>query len=557
MSKHPGCRLSAMLLAAAFASSCGGGRPGGVVSADTAGRDANGQVTPAAAGNPVSYYAAFRFAEQASFGPTPALIAEIRAKGFEKWIDAQFALPASTMDPVPAGSSETPLPPRFVAYYRNAYQGLLMTAPDQLRLRVSWSLGQFIVAVEGEPYGQIHWINMLQRQSFGRYDELLLETALHPVMGRYLDNAQNRPKSEECAQCAPNENFARELMQLFSLGLILLNADGSPVRDKRGNFVETYTQADVDELARVLTGWQYNRESAPYPWDWANFGKRMVASTWPPERDSGAKQVLGRSFPAGQSTRKDLDDAIAMLMSHQNIAPFVSLRMIQHLVKSNPSPAYLSRVAAKFRNNGSGVVGDMKAVIKAVLLDAEARIGDVPGAALSGDGKFREPVLHSSALYRGLGCAGTPNWHERGYWLDTQLHFEPLSVFSFYAPTDRAPGSNLLAPEQKIVTAGELRRRMIELNGLRWNNAAQRNDLSIFKTFGCQLDPLMKAYASSPRAFNDYLSLTFFRGAMPPTLRSNIEQMMSEPIWDPNAPDSAALLLLSYALATPYFGVMK
>ena len=456
-----------------------------------------GQVTPASTQR-VSFYAASRFAEQASFGPTPALVAEIQAKGFERWIDEQFALPLTSIDMRPAEA--------VYAYPFNT------SPPDSL------------------------W--------------------------HYLDNDQNRPKSAECPHCAPNENYARELMQLFTIGVYKLNPDGTPQRDNRGRFIETYTQRDVEELARVLTGWTRDN-SGPQrpPRNWGNWGKPMIPSTWPPDRDSGAKTVLGRVFSAGQTTQKDFDDAIDLLMAHPNIAPFVALRLIQHLVKSDPTPAYVGRVAAKFSNNGSGVRGDMRTVIKAVLLDAEARAGDNPAAARRDDGKFREPFLYSSALWRALGCTTMPkpNWHDAAPALSAQQQpFRQSSVFSFYAPTDRAPGSNLLAPEQRLITTDELRSRV---NQALWpvKYDSGRMDSTRLRDAGCKTDEFTATFTRSSSAYADLLAQRFFRGAMPPTLRSNMVEIMSMqwPPYNKNEPLEGAMRMLNFATLTPYYGVIK
>jgi hypothetical protein len=331
------------------------------------------------------------------------------------------------------------------------------------------------------------------------------------------------------------------------------------VRNSRGAFVETYTQKDVEEMARVLTGWQYNPDPPDRPnRNWGNWTKPMVPTTWPPERDSTQKTVLGKTFPAGQGTDQDLREAISLLMAHPNIAPFVATRMIQHLVKSNPTPAYVKRVADKFVNNGKGVVGDMKAVVKAVLLDTEARTGDDPAKGRPDDGKLREPVLHRMAMYRGLGCT-KPIANSWGgisvVW--NQQPFAAESVFSFYAPTDRAPGSNVLAPEQKLLSPPEMTGRLGDLNGFRWDPKAQRNSMAAIQAAGCLTDPLVKAYAQSTRAFSDHISERWFRGAMPPTLRSNIDQMVRQPSWDTRTPEEGAVRMLSFALTTPYFGVIK
>lgn len=544
---------AASAAAALCLAACGGGNGTAAAPPPDA---SSGQVSGGTSGYKLSHYAASRFAEQATFGPTPALVAEIRSKGYSQWIDEQFNLPPTQIDVTPAKINGNPIPQEPYQYQQREYQKLILAAPDQLRARVSWSLSQFITVSgrKGHPAGLIDWVNMLQRQSFGRYGDLLYAVSVHPYMAQYLDNNQNRPKSAECPFCAPNENFARELMQLFSLGVVKLNADGTPVRNSRGGVVETYTQTDVEQMARVLTGWQHVPDTPQAPFN--GILQTMQPSTWAPERDSGEKRVLGRVFPAGQSAPKDLEDAVDLLMSHQNIAPFVALRLIQHLVKSNPSPAYLGRVAAVFRNNGSGVAGDMKAVVKAVLLDAEARAGDDPAKARNDDGKLREPVLVRSAVFRVLGCRGVPA-NSPGYWLASQPHLNPESVFSFYAPTDRAPGSNLLAPEQKLLTAAEFTARMGELNWARWNAATGKNDMTAYTAASCQTDPLVKAFTTSPRVFADYLSEHLFRGAMPPTLRSNLEQLAAKPSWDPRLPEDGALRMLGYATATPYFGVIK
>ncbi len=560
--RSPGAWLgrAALVLGVLGLLGCGGGRssdPGTPMSA--------GQMAPPSAASKVTHYAASRFAEHASFGPTPALIAELRAKGFEAWIDEQFALPFVPMDIKPAEAlyaytDRLDVPRAIWSYPEREFMRLALVAPDQLRLRVTWSLSQVIVATKaaGRPPGEVNWVNLLYRHAFSQYGPLLRDTSTNRLMGWYLNNDQNRPKSAECTHCAPNENYARELLQLFSIGVVQLNPDGTSVRDGRGRLVESYTQTDVEELARALTGWTPDRDPPNTP-DLAsrNWIKPMVPSTWPPERDAGRKVVLGRVFPAGQSQNKDLDDIVAMLMAHPNIAPFVSLRLIQHLVKSDPTPAYVGRVAARFRNNGSGVAGDMKAVVKAVLLDAEARAGDVPEQSRITDGKFREPVLHRMAMFRGMQCRSTFQRGPDDFWnVYSQPPFAQDSVFSFYTPFDRAPGSNLLAPEQRLVDASELTGRLNQANDLRYNRIARTNDLKPLTDAGCQVQPFIDAYTRSPKDYLDLLSSRYFRGAMPPTLRSNLEQMIQQPNWRGDDASEGAMRMLDLALATPYFGVI-
>jgi hypothetical protein len=279
----------------------------------------------------------------------------------------------------------------------------------------------------------------------------------------------------------------------------------------------------------------------------------MVPSTWQAAHDRNAKVVMGKVFPAGREALQELETILDMLMAHPNIAPFVALRIIQHLVTSDPSPQYLGRVSATFRNNGQGVTGDMKSVIKAVLLDPEARAGDVPGSSPARFGKLREPVLWWTSALRGLGCTGALKWRPGdGNILSVtgQDPLRPPSVFSFYMPTDRAPGSNLLAPEQKLLGADQMTYRLGVLGWTLSGQGATTNAAA-----GCQVATLAQAFALSPQAFVDEVSTRWFRGAMPPTLRSNLISLATSQGWASS--EEAALTLLQFALASPYFGVMK
>jgi len=504
----------------------------------------SGQVQPAAS-KAVSYYAAARFADQVSFGATPALVSEIQAKGFERWIDEQFALPPSKIDLTPIANYDSQIREQGDAAYRYSTSQVwvsFLDVPDQLRRRVSWSLSQFVVVsmAKVEPYGGLSYSNFLQQQAFGNYGELIRAVTMNPAMGVYLDNLENRPTSNECRWCSPNENYARELMQLFTLGVVKLNLDGSLQRDAAGKPVETYSQKDVEELARALTGWRMdgNYERT----DYRRYDKEMVPDPWRAAHDRGAKNVLGRAFPAGVEARQELDTIVSLLMAHQNTAPFVSVRLIQHLVTSDPSPAYVTRVANVFRTTS----GDMKSVIKAILLDPEARRGDQIGSEGTQFGKMREPLLWYTGLLRGLNCKRALKWND----VDTittssQRPFDAASVFSFYLPTDRAPGSNLLAPEQRLLTAEELSWRL----GGGLADAVKRAGAD------CDASPFGRAFAASPAAFADLVNERFFRGAMPATLRQNLIDLAPSTWGD--TPDQKAISLLLFALATPYYGVIR
>lgn len=503
-------------------------------------------ISPARA---ASHYAAARFAQQVSFGPTPQLVAEIEQKGFAKWIDDQFALPASKIDTGPVRVYNSQIPEegrRGFNYFVDQMFPSLIASPDQLRRRVTFAVSQFVTVSEKkiEPYGALTYSNFLQDNALGDYGSFLRLLSKHPPMGAYLDNVINRPTAPGCIGCAPNENYARELMQLFSIGVVMLNPDGSTVRTAANKPVETYTQDDVSEMARALTGWKM--PNSPQ-YDYSRFDGQMTPESYASAHDFGAKKILGASFPAGRDAEAELTSVVDLLMAHPNTAPFISLRMIQHLVTSNPSPAYIARISAVFRNNGKNVVGDMKAVVKAILLDPEARRGDVPGADVPGFGKLREPVLWYTGLLRGLGCSRLLNRAngDRSFPY-SQTPFSPSSVFSFYLPTDHAPGSNLLAPEQRLINSDELSVRMGSY-GLAYD--------AVMSTSSCNVSESGQALARSPAEFADLASERFFNGAMSPTLRKTLLDLA--PTIFGETVNNKAMGLLALVLTSPDYGVMK
>jgi uncharacterized protein (DUF1800 family) len=520
----------------------------------------SGQVNNSPQLTKASNYAVARMAEQVSFGATPILLKDIQDRGLDGWINAQAALPISQMQApswvIDFNDNNQAERDRAWRWISSSLIQFPLTGDDQLRQRVSWALLQFVPANKTNAYGQAEYWNLLQRHALGNYGEFLRALSVHAVMGNFLDNVQNRPKTDQCPSCAPNENYARELMQLFTLGVVQLNADGTTKRDANGKPLETYEQEDVEEMARALTGWRFAPSAVNLGQNWLNAGKPMVPETWAAAHDRGSKSVMGTSFPAGKEAPEELDAVVAMLIKHPNVAPFVSLRLIQHLVTSNPSPQYISRVSAVFRDNGNGITGDMTAVVKAVLLDSEARRGDIPGADTRNFGKLREPWLWFMTTLRGLGCTKPLAYPDGGMAQPrVQFPFSAPTVFSFYLPTDRAPGSNLLAPEQKLLNTVELTARLSQLQ-----DALTRADVGA--AAGCQIASLSESYAQSPRAYIELLNVRFFRGAMPATLRSSLlELAAAQDTWSwsqaADRPTEGAVVLLHYALSSPFFGVMK
>lgn len=521
-----------------------------------------GQVRAVTA-KPMTLYAAARAAEQVSFGPNAALVAALSQSGLESWLDTQLSMPPT----------QTVAPSWVIDYNVNndaesnkagsfpveQFWLRALSAPDQLRQRLVWAVFQYIPVAMARAYGHVEYHNMLARQVFGNYGDLLRDVSIHPMMGFFLNNDQNRPVSPQCLGCTPNENFARELMQLFTVGVVKLNPDGTVQRDSNGKPLETYTQKDVEELARALTGWRMSYKPGLPSGNDLNYGVNMEPESASFLHDSGSKTVMGMKIASGMDASQELDAVIALLMKHPNTAPFVSLRLIQHLVTSNPSPQYLARVSAVFQNNGKGVSGDMKSVIKAILLDPEARSGDIPGQSGANFGKLREPVLWYAAMLRGMNCQkplyNTYQGNKNVNSPQNQNPDNPPSIFSFYQATDRAPGSNLLAPEQKLINTLEFRDR---LGNLHWQllNPNNPDSASNRLTSGCEVDALVAAFKVSPSAFIDLVAKWWFRGAMPPTLKQTMTVMI-ESKQGYSTPEQGALLLMQFALTSPYYGVMK
>jgi uncharacterized protein (DUF1800 family) len=347
-----------------------------------------------------------RFLEQTTFGPTPALITQVQNSGLQDFLTAQYALPI-TKYPLPA-SGDTGL---GAVQQRFFVQNL--TATDQLRQRVAFALSQIFVIGGNkitDPTGYTNYLQLLANDSFTNYRQIMQDVTLSPAMGHWLDMVNNGKPNVSKGDHA-NENYARESMQLFTIGTSQLNPDGSYQLDSGGDQIPTYTQSTVEAFALAYTGWTYPlapgaTQQTYNPQYWT--GPMVAVDS---NHDTSAKQLLsysgasgGGMLPAGQSATQDLQGALDNVFNHPNEGPFVSRELIQHLVTSNPSPAYIQRVASVFDNNGSGVRGDMKAVITAILMDAEARRGDDPATAVGTDGHLQEPILYMTGLLRAFGA---------------------------------------------------------------------------------------------------------------------------------------------------------
>jgi uncharacterized protein (DUF1800 family) len=467
-----------------------------------------------------------RFLEQTTFGPTPALVTKVQIQGLQNFLNAQYALPV-TPYPDPAAMESG------LGNVQERYFIVNLTAQDQLRQRVAFALSQIFV-IGGDkitdPTAFTNYLRLLDADAFTNYRQIMGDVTLSPAMGHWLDMVNNG-KPNVAAGDHANENYARELMQLFTLGTGLLNPDGSPQLDSNNLPIPTYTQDQVEAFARAYTGWTYplTPGSTQQTYNPAYWTGPMVAVD--SNHDMGSKQLLqyagasgGGLLPAGQSSVQDLNGALDNIFNHPNIGPFVCSQLIQHLITSNPSPAYVQRVAAVFANNGTGVRGDMKSVLTAILLDSEARRGDDPANAVGTDGHLQEPILFITGLLRAFNA--TTDGSDLSYYAGN-MGQNPLyapSVFNFYAPSYVIPGTTTLGPEFQILTTAT------SLQRANWVNTFA------FGSFGGESVDFSSyaAQASNPGALVDSLNALLMHGSMTADMKNAIVTAMQSVPAGPN-----------------------
>ncbi|MCZ8063916.1 DUF1800 domain-containing protein [Silanimonas sp.] len=506
---------------------------------------------------------AARLLAQATFGPTLPEIDRAAAIGPATWIDEQIAAPATlhlgatdvhyrAMLPlynVGRATPEASCIQSLVCRYarRDIWWRTSITAPDQLRQRTAFALSQFFVVsdlnadVAYTQYAPADFYDTLVVNAFGDFRTLLEEVTLHPAMGRYLGMLQNE-KADPARNTEPDENYAREVMQLFTVGLTELNPDGTPHTAPDGSLMPTYGDPEITDFARVFTGWNYANATR---WSFGRGAAGIpghIEAMRPNEayHDTGAKTLLrGQRLAAGRAAATDLDDALDNLANHPNVGPFLARHLIQRLVTSNTSPAYVGRVAAVFANNGRGQRGDLAAVVRAVLLDVEAR--DPTIAAGADYGKLREPLLRYTALWRAFGAQGVSVSNSAGsvggifrfYSSDSLLAQAPLSapsVFNFYRPNYRKPGEirdrGLFSPEFQIVNDNTAIAMANRLHGALFNSD---RDVTSGRTLANTIAALgnlpldfsvEKSLAARPEALADRLDLLMMAGRMPPPMRA-------------------------------------
>ncbi len=488
--------------------------------------------------NLINSRVAARFLDQATFGATPADIAHVAQIGLQAYLQEQFAATPSTLPDRTALSGGTP-PNVQTDFLHNAIAGR-----DQLRQRLAFALEQIFV-ISGvtitNPAEYLPFLRIVQQDALptagisgsGNFRTLMQDVTLNAAMGDYL-NMVNNDKPDPTKGTHANENYARELMQLFTIGLTKLHPDGSPVLDASGNPIPTYDQPTIQEFSRALTGWTYPTQpgrTAPTSGHNPPYYVGPMAAV-EANHDTGTKTLLnGTVLPAGQTAAQDLAGALDNIFNDPEVGPFICRNLIEHFVTSNPSGAYMTRCTSAFNNNGSGVRGDLQAVVSEILLDSEARRGDYPSAPNALDGHLREPILFATALLRNLaavtdGANAEANIANQAINMGQRLLYSP-TVFNYYppdwvaVPASATNPSNVLGPEFAIQTTATATVRANFVNTLM---GGFNNNTAITPFTGATIDYTPYAtLASDSTVLLDALDVVMMHGSMSSAMRSAIK----------------------------------
>ncbi len=486
-----------------------------------------------------------RLLEQSTLGPTEALVDEVSRTGFTRWLNAQLDMNVTryTQYPwwePPADTSlciddkTPPITPEKFCYTNKGssrpvaweFYRQSKSAPDQLRVRMAHVWHQILVLNFGTTYAVAEFQQRLRDHSLGTFENLLQRFTLSPQMGHYQNYVRNVPEKNGIK---PNENFARELMQLFTIGVNEINDDGSNKLDNNGQSIPTYAQSDIEALARVLTGFSYPTKPGGTPsfgQGWSFNGDMVPYQAY---HDVGAKSMFGGKvqFAANQDAMTELNAALRMLVNHSNTPAFISKQLIQKTVTSNPSPAYVARVAAVFKDNGAGVRGDLAAVTRALLLDPEAR---GISKTETNYGRLREPILLWTGMLRALDVATDGQQPHSMTWQNSQVLFDSPTVFNYYPADYTLIGSDLPAPEFGIYSTAGLLNRANGVNDLlyavdqSWSPEGWGPQPYVPNATGTQSPPLTAflADAANPDALVERLNQLFLHGTMRADMRKTV-----------------------------------
>jgi uncharacterized protein (DUF1800 family) len=534
-------------------------------------RQSNGSQTftpppapPALPGGTPTQEDAARFLLQATYGPRPGEVEALQQKGFTRWLDEQLALPRvshlAAYDQLVA-SGEEPQP----GLVRESFFSQAVNGADQLRQRVVFALSEIFVIsdrdadVRNFPEGTASYLDLLAQHAFGNFRELLEAVTLAPSMGVYLDMAGSSKAIPERG-LNPNENYAREILQLFSIGLYELHPDGTLRFDADNQPIPTYDQEVVEAYARAFTGWTFGgqNQSQPLRFFRPQRNYRIPMEPWALYHASDEKLLLGGShLPAGLSAQADLEQSLDVIFQHANVGPFVCRFLIQRLVTSNPSPAYVYRCDKAFANNGAGVRGDLSAVLRAILLDYEARAAAI--AARPDEGHLREPVVRLVGLLRAVDAEPrNGRWRffgqlDRAGMTTGQTPLRAPTVFNFFEPGFALPGeiaqAGLVSPEFQIATETTIvgaANLFLTILGGAGRNGPLRFDLT----------PFQPPQAATDEALLDRVDQLLFAGAMSDATRGILRGALADPGF-PQPADQRVLTLLWLASLAPESVVQK
>lgn len=468
---------------------------------------------------------AARLLQQASFGPTMSEIEYAATLTAQQWIEQQLAIPATLHMPLVPNVTGKNHPSHYTRV--EAWFHVALHQPDQLRQRMAFALSEILVVSKEhpsfteQPLALANYYDILVRHALGNYRELLEEVARSPVMGIYLSHMSNE-KPDPVRNIRPDENFAREILQLFSIGLVNLNNDGSAVVDQQGKPVPSYDQSIIEGFAHVFTGWS----SPSQVWDRKRKDYFNPMQAFEEYHDTAPKKLLNNVvLPANQTAQQDLTAALDNIFQHQNVAPFISKQLIQRLVTSNPSAEYVERVSKVFNDNGQGVKGDLAAVASAILLDVEARQSQLYQAEHFG--KLREPLLKTTHLWRAL-LADSPSGRVPTVNIEAthgQAPQQAPSVFNFFRPDYKPTGVlqqlGLNAPEAQLLTDSLLLEMQNFFHAAINLSIAEQvdnpDDFHMLMSFSALAELLV---GQGVDALIDRYSLLFFAGNMPLALRN-------------------------------------
>ncbi|NQZ91472.1 MAG: DUF1800 domain-containing protein [Moritella sp.] len=506
--------------------------------------------------------AAAKLLYQGSFGPTPETLFSAQQVTRQQWVNTQMKLPPSWHYPLTAqycGVSNTNIvntpnkavdntkkdnPRACLKAQESVWLEHALTAKDQLRQRVAFALSQILVVSSQEPplakYGDgLAWYyDLLVKHSFGNYRDLLQDVTLSPAMGIYLSMQGNR-KANLTKNTVPDENYAREVMQLFSIGLYQLDISGQAILDKQGNKIPSYQQGDVENLARVFTGWDLVANK--------RFGNRRTGrydtfmELSPQQHDYNEKELFGQSIKAGMKADKELSASLDLLFNHPNVGPFISRQLIQRLVSSNPSPEYIKRIATIFNDNGEGVRGDLGAVVEAILLDDDAQ-----GATAAPALKLKEPLLNYIGFLRAFSA--TPksehyhlrhlngtfgqgpmraesvfNFYQPDFTPNFKANDEPLEKFNYLVTNPVESGSSAGVPaNQQMTTVAPESQIMVDPLIIKQLSLIFKQTMSNKASFNLDLSAPL-ALADNSVDMLDYLDQLLLAGKMTPAFKAQLQ----------------------------------